>query len=192
MGDRSRHWLDLLPAELVRSVALFIDSQPLHRWRDNTRTPPREIWSVAVFAIPAASGNAPQPSIQPQRWSIDTGFSGEAFAWRHHLAQANLDPDDDQGPPIPLRWSVTGRKVQVPVRIADLWLVPNRPGTEDPDLTAAPLRLELDPGIAFKDQRVKTPDPEFHRALIGMRAILRGKLKVEIDFNQKTVSISAP
>ena len=42
----------------------------------------------------------------------------------------------------------------MPVRLADLWLVSNLP-------QLPPFYLPLQGGIAFLDQRVVTPDPEF-------------------------------
>ena len=36
------------------------------------------------------------------------------------------------------------------------------------------------------------PDPEFHRPLVGMRALLRARLRVELDFVGKTLSLWTP
>jgi hypothetical protein len=116
---------------------------------------------------------------------LDTGFTGEAFAWRHHLEAAGLDPDQERGIPLSLRWSATGGRVQVPTREADLWLVGNRPGV-------GTFYLPLDGGVAFVDRRMAAPDPELHRALIGLRTLRRARLTVEIDFASDTVSIRTP
>ena len=40
---------------------------------------------VGVDAAPPVAG--------VQDWVLDTGNRGEAFAWRYHLVQAGLDPD---------------------------------------------------------------------------------------------------
>jgi hypothetical protein len=36
------------------------------------------------------------------------------------------------------------------------------------------------------------PDPEFHRALVGMRPLVRAGLKLEIDFANRAVSLWTP
>jgi len=149
-------------------VALLLDRLPLHCWTDNTRSFPIKHWSMKVPVIPSRPGSLPPSAGQPQPWVLDTGFSGEAFAWRHHLEAAGLDPDQERGFPLSLRWSATGQRAQVPVREADLWMVSNSPGV-------APFCLSLDGGVAFLDRRVTTPDPEFQRALIGMRARCVGR-----------------
>jgi hypothetical protein len=120
-----------------------------------------------------------------QLWVVDTGFTGEAFAWRHHLEDAALDPDTKRGVPVRLRGSTNLGGIQVPVRLADLWLVSNLP-------QLPPFYLPLQVGIAFLDQRVVTPDPEFHRALLGMRPLVRAGLKLELDFANRAVSLWTP
>jgi len=169
----------------VEAVVLLLDRLPLHCWTDHTRTSPIQHWSVRIPVILSPAGGPPPSNAPPRPWVLDTGFSGEAFAWRHHLEEANLDPDQERGIPLSLRWSATGQRAQVPVREGDLWIVSNKPGV-------GPFCLSLDGGIAFIDQRVATPDPEFHRALIGMRALRRARLRVEIDFAGSTVSIQTP
>jgi hypothetical protein len=128
---------------------------------------------------------AAQPSAVPQRWVLDTGFSGEAFAWRWHLEEAGLDPDVEQSGPLRARSSL-GASEMVPIRNADLWLFSNLPA-----LQGRPFRLELDPGIAFRNV-AQRPDPEFHRPLVGMRALRRAGVRVQIDFTRGTVSLWVP
>ncbi len=166
-------------------MALLLDRLPLHCWTDNTRTPPIRNWSVQIPVVPSPAGLAPLPTARAWGWVLDTGFSGEAFAWRHHLETAGLDPDTERDLPIALRWSATGQRTHVPVREADLWIISNCPGVE-------PACLSLDGGIAFVDRRVAIPDPEFHRALIGMRSLRRAQLAIEIDFAESTVSVRTP
>jgi hypothetical protein len=166
-------------------VPLLLEHYPLHRWTDNTRKPPSEHWAVRIPIIPTLAGDQPAPHAQAQEWNLDTGFSGEAFGWRHHLEAAGLDPDVEQGDPLSLRWSTTGSRILFPVREADLWLVSNVPGVP-------PFCLPLDGGIAFRDQRVRTPDPEFHKALVGMRILRRVRFSIMIDCDASTVSISVP
>src|SRR4051812_35671090 len=111
-----------------KAVALFLDRLPLSCWTDNTRTPPVQHWSIRIPVLVSPSGAPPLPIAHPQPWVLDTGFTGEAFAWRHHLEVAGLDPDQERGVPLSLRWSASGQRVQVPTREADLWLLSNRPG----------------------------------------------------------------
>ena len=89
------------------------------------------------------------------------------------------------GVPARLRGSTNVGGVQVPVRLADLWLESNLP-------QLPPFYLPLQGGIAFLDQRVVTPDPEFHRALIGLRPLVRAGLKLEVDFASRTISLWTP
>jgi hypothetical protein len=166
-------------------VALFIDSHPFRRWVDNTRTPPIEHWSIRVPIFVSAVGAYPLVVPQPQWWVVDLGFSGEAFAWRHHLEAAGLDPDTQRSPAVQLRSSVALKAILAPIRRADLWLASTIPHQ-------APLFLPVRGGIAFLDQRVKTPDPELHRALVGMRPLIRAGLKLEIDFANCTFSLWTP
>ncbi len=108
------------------AVLLFIDCLPLHHWVDNTHTPPIRHWSIRLAVLPSPIGLSPSTA-RPQQWVVDTGFTGEAFAWRYHLKDAGLDPDTDRGAPVQLRGSANVGRVQVPVRRADLWLVSNLP-----------------------------------------------------------------
>jgi hypothetical protein len=102
------------------------------------------------------------------------------------LLDAGLDPDVLRfASPLNITTAVGG-KTPVPVRLADLWLISNVPS-----LQGATWRLELDPGIAFND--VSTlPDPHFNRPLIGLRALRRAGLRVELDFANDTVSVWTP
>jgi hypothetical protein len=122
---------------------------------------------------------------QVQEWVLDTANRGEAFAWRHHLLLAGLDPDQGRLPqPITIR-TVSGR-VTVPVRDVDLWLVSNLL-VSPPD----PYRIVLHRGLAFMDSAT-VADPQFQRPLIGIRAMRSAGLKVEIDFGRDTVSVWTP
>jgi hypothetical protein len=97
--------------------------------------------------IPAEPGlPAPPPAVQPQEWVLDTGNTGEAFAWRQHLTAAGLDPDTGRAGILAITSSLGGKKQFVPIRQADLWLVSNIPA-----LANSPYRLEAFPGIPFRD-----------------------------------------
>jgi hypothetical protein len=51
--------------------------------------------------------------------------------------------------------------------------------------------LENPPGIPFRDVP-QNPDPQFQRPLIGMRALRRAGLLIELEFGSDTVSIWTP
>src|SRR5260221_4501457 len=110
-------------------MPLFIDRMPFHCWIDLTRTPPLSYWTIVmpvIVAEPSLVG--PPPLGLEQEWILDTGNRGEAFAWRHHLVQAGLDPGQGRLPQLMTIRTVTG-KATVPLRDADLWLVSNLPGS---------------------------------------------------------------
>src|SRR5205823_5110946 len=158
-----------------RAMPLFIDRLPFHCWTDPTRTPPLSYWTIVLpvmVAEPSLMGPPPVGSVQG--WVLDTGNRGEAFAWRHHLVQAGLDPDQGRLPQQMTISTVTG-KALVPVRDADLWLVSNLVSS-NPD----PYRIVLHRGLPFHDVAT-IPDPHFQRPLIGIRALRAAGLRVEID-----------
>lgn len=167
-------------------MPLFIDRLPFDRWTDPTRTPPLSYWTVVLpvmVAEPSLLG--PPPVAQVQNWVLDTGNRGEAFAWRHHLLMAGLNPDQSRLPQPIVIQTVAG-KVTVPVRDADLWLVSNLAVSPPP-----PYRIVLHRGLPFHDV-TKVPDPQFQRPLIGVRALRAAGLKVEIDFGRDTISVWTP
>jgi hypothetical protein len=128
----------------------------------------------------------PPPSAAPRLWLFDSGTRGEAFAWRQHLLDAGLDPTFDLYPRPVIISSSAGGKQAMPIRRALLWLVSNLPTLQN-----SPYRLELLPGLPFRDVP-QLPDPQFHRPLIGLRPLLRAGLKIELNFAQKTVSVWVP
>jgi hypothetical protein len=167
-------------------MPLFIERLPFHSWTDATRSPPLSYWTVVlpvIVAEPSLSG--PPPVAGVQEWVLDTGNRGEAFAWRHHLLLAGLDPDQGRLPQ-PMTVRTVAGKVTVPVRDVDLWLVSNLL-VAPPD----PYRLVLHRGLPFLDVPA-VPDPHVQRPLIGIRALRSAGLKVEIDFAQDTVSVWTP
>ena len=167
-------------------MPLFIDRLPFHCWVDATRTAPTEHWSVLLPVILAEPFlTAPSASAAVQDWVLDTGNRGEGFAWRHHLIQAGLDPDFNRLPYTMNIHTASGR-LTVPLRDADLWLVSNIPA-----LRPLPFRLVLRRGLPFRD--VPTlPDPQFHRPLVGLRALRSAGVRVELDFVADTVSVWTP
>ena len=167
-------------------MPLFIDRLPFACWTDATRSPPLSYWTVVLpIMVTEPSFLVPPPVSLVQDWVLDTGNRGEAFAWRHYLLQAGLDPDLGRLPqPMTIR-TVTGRAI-VPVRDVDLWLVSNLPGQP-----LEPYRIVLHRGLPFQDTRT-TPDPHFQRPLIGIRALRSAGLRVEIDFAHDRVSVWTP
>lgn len=129
-------------------------------------------------------GTCPLPTAHGEDWAIDTGATGDAFAWRHHLERSGLDPDTEQVGFTAIR-QYDGRSVMAPVRRANLWIASNLPDTR-------PFRLPLNRGVAFIDAVVGSPDAQLHRPLIGMSALIRAGLKLEIECASRTVSIWTP
>ncbi len=168
-------------------MPLFLDRFPFQRWVDQTRTPPVQQWVAVLPVLLSEPGlSAPPAGAAPQLWLLDTGSRGEAFAWRHHLLTGGLDPDVGHFPRTVSITSALGGKHSVPSREADLWLVSNLPA-----LQGQPWRLELMQGIPFYDIQA-LPDPHFNRPLIGTRALRRGRLRVELDFDAAVVSVWVP
>jgi hypothetical protein len=168
-------------------MPLFIDQLPIHCWTDNIQTPPRQYWSVDLPVFVIETGLvAPPVGSAIQQWFFDTGCFGEAFAWRQHLVSAGINPDQNQWPSsMVVTSSVRGRTV-APVRQPDLWLVSNAPALQN-----TTYRIALERGIPFRN--VPTlPVPQFNRPLIGMRAMRRAGLRVEIDLQKDTVSLWTP
>jgi hypothetical protein len=167
-------------------VPLFIDRLPFHRWTDFTRTSPSSQWTIVIPIVLAEPTLLHPPSVAlATDWVLDTGNLGEAFAWRKHLVQAGLDPDQGRLPSPMIIRTVAGR-LTVPVLDADLWLVSNIPA-----LRSDPYRMVLHRGLPFHNVPTR-PDPQFQRPLIGIRALRAAGLKVEIDFANDTVSVWTP
>jgi hypothetical protein len=168
-------------------MPLFIDRLPFQSWVDHTKTPPVLHWSVVLPVLITDAGlPVPPPGLSVQHWCLDTGYTGDVFAWRHHLLAAGLDPDRDRMPGwVTVTSSVSG-KLQVPIRSADLWLVSNLPSFQ-----SSPYRLALDRGIPFRNVP-NQPDPHLNRPLVGMRTLQRAALRVELDYAKTTVSVWTP
>jgi hypothetical protein len=168
-------------------MPLFIDRLPFHSWTDLTRTPPQTQWSVRLPVLLTDTGlPSPPPGLPIQEWVFDTGNTGDGFCWRYHLEVAGLDPDVRRAA-LQVRLRLSGSNpIQVPVREADIWLVSNIPSMQ-----GKPFRFSLKRGIPFVDLS-KRPDPQYDRPLIGMRALRRAGLRVELDFAGDTVSVWTP
>lgn len=168
-------------------MPLFIDRLPFHRWTDQTQKPPSTYWAVSLPGHLTEVGlSAPQVGAPILEWFLDTGHGAEAFAWRHHLALAGLDHRRRLAPGGVVLTSAMGGRILAPIREADLWLVSNVAAYRN-----RPVRLPLERGLPFRDVPV-LPDPHYHRPLIGMRALRRAGLRVELDFVADVVSVWTP
>lgn len=59
-----------------------------------------------------------------------------------------------------------------------------------PSLRSAPLRLPLYRGLPFYDRTPHRPESVY--PLLGIRALRRARLRVEIDFGELTLSVWTP
>jgi hypothetical protein len=73
----------------------------------------------------------------------------------------------------------------LPTRRAAVWLVSNIPA-----LRHSPYRLALSPGLPFYDRTPRRTANLF--PLLGMGALRRARLKVQIDFDAGTLSVWTP
>ncbi len=168
-------------------MPLFIDRLPLDSWTDQTQNPPVTHWAIVLPVLVTDPGLAAPPAGLPvQRWCMDPGHDGEAFAWRHHLLAAGLDPARGRAVGRMSLTSAVGGRISAPIRQADLWLVSNLPIVH-----ASFYRIGLHRGIPFNDVP-SLPDPHFNRPLIGMRALRHARLRVEVNFDNDTVSVWTP
>lgn len=166
-------------------MVLFIDRLPLYSWVPARALAAQPLLSVSVPVMITDPGAQPHPRARPQRWALDTRFTGEAYAWRPHLLEAGLNPDTRRGDRVSLT-PLGGAPQSFPVRAADLWLVSNLPAWRD-----QPYRLQLARGIAFRDVGA-LPNPDSNCPLLGMRALESAGLKVLIDFAHQIVSVWVP
>jgi hypothetical protein len=166
-------------------VLLFVDRLPLYSWTRRTALSEERLLSACLPFLLSEQGHSPTPSTWPGRWAVDTRFTGEAYAWRHHLVEAGLDPDTRRNGFESLT-PLGGNRQEFPLRSADLWLVSNIP-----HLQSTPWRIPLRHGKAFRNRR-SLPDPQTNCPLLGMRALERAGLKIAIDFAQASVSVWTP
>jgi hypothetical protein len=144
-------------------LLLFIDRLAMHSWMDTTADPPRRKWSVSLPVLLTDRGASRPPSdASPQRWVLDTAFTGDTFAWRYHLQQGGLDPDREIVGTARARTPLA--TARFPIRAAALWLVSNFP-----TLHRRPFRLALDPGITFRNT-IRQPDAGADAPLVGMHS----------------------
>jgi hypothetical protein len=160
-------------------MELFIDREPIRK---------KGIVLTAVVTEPDV--DSPPPNLTPQSWILDTGFVGEAFCWRVHLEVAGLNIDVNRFPGfLPGHTSLQADQpsVLLPIRMSNMWLISNQA-----ELKERPFRLDFNEGIAFRDDSLPPKWLGRERALIGMKALARAKVKIEIDFSNMTFSLWVP
>jgi hypothetical protein len=170
---------------MLEAVLLFIDRLPLYYWMPPGALAERPLLSVCLPIIVTDPDREPHSRARPPRWALDTRFTGEAFAWRHHLELAGLNPEALRSGSTHLT-PLGGPQQEFPVRAAHLWLVSNIPA-----LWGTPYHIALEDGIAFRNVR-SLPNPQSNCPLLGMRALESSGLKVLIDFAGGTVSVWVP
>jgi hypothetical protein len=166
-------------------VIRFIAHLPLYSWTRQTPTGPQRLLAAALPVLLSDPDQGSPGTSRPQRWAIDTRFTAEAYAWRSHLVEAGLDPNEWHNGSQSLT-PLGSRPQMLPLRLANLWLVSNIP-----HLRQTPWLLPLAQGIAFRNQR-SIPDPDTTCPLLGMRALHGAGLRLTIDFRRETVSVWTP
>ena len=76
----------------------------------------------------------------------------------------------------------------IPLRGADVWIHPNRPGAIDPS-GSAPFRLELQRGIAVYPPDVPNPA---RLPILGLRGLIRNGLRLTIDGDGRSLTLESP
>lgn len=158
-------------------MELFLDSLPLSHL------------AITLPLITSEPGRpTPPPNSLSSDWFVDTGFVGEAFAWRPHLEAAGLDTDFNRYHRLAtLRSSAFGGVERFPIRRADLWLTSSIPANHNRYYC-----LPADEGIVFRDQDIPASQARSARPLIGMRLLKRSRLRFEVDFLSGTYSVWIP
>jgi hypothetical protein len=166
-------------------VLLFLDRLPLHWWIPSAGG--EKLWSVSVPALVTERNlTIPPAPAFGQRWRIDTGCTGNTYAWRASLLEAGLDPRRNILGTTRVVFGGGSTREDLLVRAGALWLFSNIPA-----LRGDPHRLPLNPGITFVNRDFRG-DPGLSTPVIGMRALRSAGLKLEIDCANDTVSLWVP
>jgi hypothetical protein len=169
---------------------LFIDQLPLHA----VGSGPLAALTASLPIVPSDPTPTEQGTSRPpplprggfQRWVVDSGYRGEAFAWRHHLEAAGLNVRDFLNGSATLVGFQRGRGERLPLRNVDLWLFSNIPA-----LQYHPFQITLSRGVAFRNVD-HLLDPESNCPLVGMGALVQAGLRVQLDCATRTVSVWIP
>ena len=116
---------------------------------------------------------------------LDTGFNDNFLVREQQLvAWAGIRPQE-----LPTVDSLTADGQHIPLRDADVWLHPNRPGSRDEFTTSAPFCLELDTGIGVWPASV----PGGRRLpLLGLRGLRQAGLQLFLDSRRCKVALRTP
>ncbi len=111
---------------------------------------------------------------------LDTGHTHNLSIRENQLLLwAGVQPDS-----VAELGSILVNRDEVPLRAAHLWIHRNRPGTAE--LLPRPFRLEVPQGIAVYPSGVPSAP---RLPLLGLRAVVRSKLKLTIDGDKMQVSL---
>jgi hypothetical protein len=114
---------------------------------------------------------------------LDTGHSHFfSIQWRHLADWAGIAPATLRSV-----GTIRERGRRVPLRAVTVYLFGNRPGRRDADPGRPPFRLGTRRGVAVYE------DGDFPRLpLIGLRALTQNHLRLTVDGDRQTVSLTAP
>jgi hypothetical protein len=167
-------------------VPLFIDRLPLRETVVDYAGREVITWYPLVPIILTEPKLARPPEEALCRpWKLDSGNALDASGWRFHLEQAGLDSAIRRAPETMRVRSANDAVETLPIRNASLWLVSNIPELRD-----KPFHLPLYRGLPFFDRVPHRPENVF--PLIGVKAMRRARLKVQINFDALTLSVWVP
>jgi hypothetical protein len=136
---------------------------------------------IIVWASIADTGSDEFAPATPRFPAIlDIGLNHNLAIQEEHLTRwAGLDP----------RWlsqlyNVTIKGETVPIREAEVWLHPNRPGERDQFADRPPFRLRLEEGIAVYPRGMLAAP---RLPLLGLRALEWSKLHLSVDCDHRRV-----
>ncbi len=135
------------------------------------------VWvAITDVGLPDCPDEAPRlPAV------VDTGFNHNFVIQSNQLHDwAGIQSSD-----LIYVSNISVRGQRVPLREADVWIFPNQPGFRDQLLRVPPFRLQLDSGIAICADDMQYP----RLPLIGLRAICRNQLDLQIDATERRVTI---
>jgi hypothetical protein len=116
---------------------------------------------------------------------LDTAFTDNFVINKQQLAQfAGLQPESLSSWGEDLR--THGRRI--PIREANLWLHPNRPGERDAIADRQASLVELHRGIGICDDADNYP----RLPLLGARALRQGRLQLFVDYSRCRTSLRTP
>ena len=120
---------------------------------------------------------------------LDTGHNHNFSIQEQHLRQwAGLDPRL-----FPKLGTARVNEELVDKRAANIWLHPNVPNQRDQFVDRRPFCLELDDGMfVFAGRTPETPVAGPRLPLVGLRALRRSDLTVNLDCHKARITIRTP